>query len=170
MSLLTKIFKTLIISVLISGLLSCGFHLRGQMDIPMHAMPVYLYADDGYHDLRRDLLELFKQNEVSTTSTETSAATTIKLNRVKQANRVVSVDSLGRVREYLLTTVVSFTLTDQHSTSTKSIQVTRDVDYDANNILAFKKEEATLLKEMNKDIARLILLQLQAASNGSAQR
>ena len=163
MLLQTNTFRALIGIMLTSVLMSCGFHLRGHTDIPMQAMPVFLYTDDGYHDLRRNLQALLKQNDVSITANKSVAATTIKVNKMNLSKRVVSVDSLGRAREYLLTTVVDFTIAHQGVGAIKSIQVSRDVDYDANNILAYDKEEATTIKDMNADIARLIMLQLQAS-------
>ena len=144
--------------------MSCGFHLRGSIQLDQHALPIYLFNDDGFHDIRRKLVRLFKQSNILTTSNETSAASIIKIKKVSQNNQVLSVDSLGRTREYKLISIVDFTLTMGDESDSKNIRVTRDVGFDPANILSYKKEAKILFDEMLSEQARLMMLQLQAKS------
>lgn len=149
----------LILSIL--SLVSCGFHLRGKIQLSEQALPVYI-VDSNHHELKRKLSQLLQQSNIKTTKTEEQAASIIKISDILKSNRAVSVDTLGRPSEYLLTTTIRFELVVDKKRFNKSIQVSRDVAFDANNILAFKKEEKTLYDEMLSDGARLIMLQLQS--------
>lgn len=140
MSLQTKLVAQSFIGILLLALVSCGFHLRGSIQLPQQALPVYLFEDDGFHDLRRKLVKLFKQSSVKTTGDESSASSVIQINKVSQNNRVISVDSQGRTREYRLISVIDFTLLIDGKSFKKSSRVTRDVAFDPANILSYKKK------------------------------
>ena len=149
----------LILSIL--SLVSCGFHLRGKIQLSEQALPVYI-VDSTHHDLTRKLSQLLQQSNIKTTTVEEQAASVITISDISTNNRAISVDTLGRPSEYLLTTIIRFELNVNKERFNKSIRVSRDVAFDANNILSFKKEEKTLYDEMLSDGARLIVLQLQS--------
>ena len=152
----------LITVLLTTGLLSCGFQLRGNTQIPEHALPVYLFKDDAFHDLRRKVTGHFKRSGVSITDNETAASTILTISSIKRSNSVISVDSLGRTGEVKLGTTVDFAMTISGILYQKKISVFKDVAFNPENILSHKKEEIILYDEMYSEIARLMLLQLQA--------
>lgn len=157
-----KYLGILITVLLTTGLLSCGYQLRGNAQIPEHALPVYLFKDDAFHDLRRKLTAHIKRSGVSLTDNETVASTVLTISSIKKSNSVISVDSLGRTREVRLGATVDFAMTINGILYQKKISVFKDVAFNPENILSHKKEETILYDEMYSDIARLILLQLQA--------
>lgn len=160
----------LMIGLLFLGLLSCGYHLRGQSKIHEQALPVYLFADDVFHDLRRALAGQLKRSEVATTKNKTLASTVITILSVKKSNSVISVDTLGRTSEVELRTTVNFSFTINQILFKKKIHVFKDVAFNPENILAYKKEEKILYDEMFVEVSRLILLQLQAKANSISRR
>ena len=162
-----KYLGILITVLLTTGLLSCGYQLRGNAQIPEHALPVYLFKDDAFHDLRRKLTGHFKRSGVSLTDNETVASSVITISSINKSNSVISVDSLGRTGEVKLGTTVDFAMTINGILYQKKISVFKDVAFNPENILSHKKEETILYDEMYAEIARLILLQLQAKAKRS---
>ena len=157
-----KYLGILITVLLTSVLLSCGYQLRGNTQIPEHALPVYLFKDDAFHDLRHKLTDYFKRSGVTLTDNETAASTVITISSIKKSNSVISVDSLGRTGEVKLGTTVEFAMIINEILYQKKISVFKDVAFNPENILSHKKEETILYDEMYSELARLMLLQLQA--------
>ena len=150
------------IFVLTISLLSCGFHLRGQTSIPENALPVYVFEDDTFHDVRRELKHQLRQSDVTTTSNIANASTVITILSMEKLNSVISVDSLGRTSEVRLGVAVNVAITINKILYQKKIRVFKDIAFNPENILSYKKEEKILYDEMYVEVSRLILLQLQA--------
>lgn len=154
----------LLISLLAVGLLSCGFHLRGNAQVPEQALPVYIFKDDTFHDLRRVLTRQLKRGGIRSTDNNADASTVISIISLNKTNSVISVDSLGRTSEVKLGTTVDVAITVDGLLHKKKIHVSKDVAFNPENILSYKKEETILYDEMYSEVSRLILLQLQAIS------
>ena len=144
------------------GLSSCGYHLRGATLIPENALPIYIFKDDAFHDLRQKLSSRLKRSDIEITKNTTDASTVIKIVSIKKSNNVISVDSLGRTSEIKLGVTVDVSITIKDISYQKKISVFKDVAFNPENILSYKKEEKILYDEMFSEVARLILLQVQA--------
>ena len=142
--------------------MSCGYHLRGYTQIPEQALPVYVSEDGSFHDLRRELKNQLKRNEIATTKNKTNASTIVTILSKDKLNSVISVDSLGRTSEVKLGLAVGVAITINNILYQKKIRVFKDVAFNPENILSYKKEEKILYDEMYSEVSRLILLQLQA--------
>ncbi len=92
----------------------------------------------------------------------------------QKSRTVLSVDSNGRAREYLLNYTVLFTVTIKSTTALKaknieqSISISRSLLFDPDAVLAVTNESEILYKDMQRDAAQLILLKMQAHSKNSA--
>lgn len=142
---------------------SCGFHLRGEVTLANEFSPLFLDAKTSAPVLLRELKALLKTSRVEFAATNDEAASIIIIKAVKKSRRVLSVDSLGRAREYELNYEVHYLVSGKAIESTeKALKLTRELLFDPDTVLAAGYEEQTLYDDMAQDSARLILMQLQA--------
>lgn len=156
---------------------ACGFQLRGGLDLSSDMSPIYLQQNSTF-ELGREVQSLLIANKILITENEKQAKAQLILLKEAKSRRVLSVDSNGRVREYLLNYKVNFSIkinrskdisevnqeAQQDSISHDSISVARGLLFDPDAVIAVVNESEILYKEMRRDAARLILLKLQAKS------
>lgn len=157
-------FKILVLLLLCMSLLTaCGFHLRGKVDLPEQLSPLYVKAENLNSDLLRELDRLFRTNNVSRAESEARASAVLEIIQVIKSQRVLSVDTRGRVREYELSLRIQYSLRGKDVSSLdKTIHLGRDLLFDPDSVLAIGYEQEVLYEDMNRDAARLILQQLAA--------
>lgn len=148
---------------------SCGFHLRGAFDLPVELQSVFISAKSSTI-LVEDLKTILDTNGATVSSDATLATASINIEKEKNSQRVLSVDSNGKAREYELQYHVVFSVSvvkdGQHSQlliENKKLELVRDFVYDATAVLGQGRERSVLIRDMQRDAARLIMLQIQAA-------
>lgn len=157
----------LTIILLLSAVLSaCGFRLSGGADLPEILSKTYVTGlsenDEFLINLRRQL----EANDVELVEQEQATAV-LQIFRRRQGNRVLSVTSEGKVREYEIYFNVSFDVKDtnkQPLLETQSVELTRDFVFDENDVLGKASEQALLFEDMQKDAIRQIIYRLQTIS------
>ena len=164
-------FKKNMLWLLILFMLSaCGFHLRGDFQLPAEFSSVYLSAKNSNSELLLDLKRILKTNGSLVTDDATKARATIHIENEISTQRVVSVDSQGRASEYelKLEIVFSVSVVDENertsfSIKSKKLELIRDYVYDNEAVLGKSREKTVLIRDMQRDASRLIMLQIQAA-------
>lgn len=148
---------------------ACGFHLRGDFQLPEELSRVFLSAKSSTV-LVEDLKLILKTNGSVIVSDATEASSSIKIEKEQNTQRVISVDSSGRAREYELTYEVVFTVKttsgDEQNKiriENKKLKLVRDYVYDSEAVLGKSREKNILIRDMQRDASRLIMLQIQAA-------
>jgi LPS-assembly lipoprotein len=161
------------LALLVSLIQACGFQLRGALDLSQDMSPIYLQQNSLF-DLGREIKLLLNANKLQIAENETQAKTQIALLSEGRSRRVLSVDSNGRVREYLLNYTVNFSIKIKQTTGINqqgrqdTITVRRSLVFDPEAVIAVVNESEILYKDMQRDVARLILLKLQASSRQNA--
>jgi LPS-assembly lipoprotein len=144
---------------------SCGFQLRGSMDLSGNISPLYIEQGSAF-ELAREIKGLVVKNKVAITDVAAKAKAQLTLVNESRSRRVLSVDSNGRAREYMLTYTVNITIKIQHAKVMQdSVSLSRSLLFDPDTVLAATNEAEILYRDMRKDAARLVLLKLQARSN-----
>ncbi|WP_157669507.1 LPS assembly lipoprotein LptE [Chitinibacter sp. GC72] len=157
--------RTLLAALLSLSLMACGFHLRGQG--PNSTLPfasAKLIGNGGaFQDLSRQL-GLMKINLNSPTP-----EITIQILSEGMDKQVLSVNSSGQVAEYRLyyrlhfsASKVGETLIDDHA-----ISLQRNISWDENSVLSKEAEEASLIREMQRDAAGQIIRRINAAAKNA---
>jgi LPS-assembly lipoprotein len=170
-----KLFIALLVVVLMSLLASCGYHLRGAYQLPPQMATTVIRSDNMNGELVRSLrrgLETGGTNVVSEVnpadshSVKQSKVTVLRLFKENQSKRVLSVDVNGRVREFELYYKISIELTgaDGFFMPEQTLELSRDFLFDPEDVLGKSDEEADLLRDMQRDMVRLIMLRLQAVA------
>jgi LPS-assembly lipoprotein len=162
--------KLIVVFVLSNILLACGFHLRGAFQSPDEMSLVYLSANNRHSELLQDLQRTLKANGSVIVDDAIKAKARLKIKSEKQTQRVISVDTHGRASEYELKFEVVYslsTVTESELTAVRikdrRVTLIRDYLYDSSAVLGTSREKGVLIRDMQRDAARLIMLQIQAA-------
>ncbi len=161
------------LALLISLIQACGFQLRGALDLSQDISPIYLQQNNLF-ELGREIQSLLNANKLQIAENENQAKAQLALLSEIRSRRVLSVDSNGRVREYLLNYTVNFSIKIKQTTGINqqdrqdTISVRRSLVFDPEAVIAVVNESEILYKDMQRDVARLILLKLQASSRQNA--
>lgn len=174
-----NMYRKLILLLLLCMPLSCGFHLRGSIDLPPGVTPLYvdLYSVDN--DLSRELRLLLSQtanNKLANTKEE--AVAELKIISAKSQRRVIAVDNRGRVRQYELDYRVKYSVVGKTTSATgvesayektRDVRLKRDLSFDPDSVLAIDHEQEKLYEDMRKDAALRILQQLKSMGQQSTK-
>jgi len=160
--------------VFIVLLTSCGFHLRGAYQLPAFMKTTYVQADNQSGELVRSLKRRLKANGIRIVDDVHEAAAVFEIQTEILNKRVLSVDSKGRAREYELNYSINFSLLDlarENETTLlqQSLKLEREFLFDTEDVLGKSREEATLVKDMQQDMVRLIMLRLQAYNESTSR-
>ena len=152
---------------------ACGFQLRGALDISDDVSPVLL-EDNSIFELAREIKVLLTTNKIKIVEDKVpsvKANSQLTLLNESKSRRVLSVDGNGRAKEYLLSYTVNFTISIKQSKPVdETITVKRSLLFDPDAVLAVVNESEILYKDMRRDVARLVLLKLQAHSKNQVKQ
>jgi len=150
-------------AVVLALLAGCGFQLRGQAQLPFETLFI-----PGNTPLAVEL----KRNVRAASTTRLvgspgEAQAVFGLTQEQRDKIILSFNTAGRVSEYQLRYRVGFRVTDskggQVYLPTSEIQLTRDVSYSDEQVLAKEAEEQQLYRDMQRDMVQLILRRLVTA-------
>ncbi|MDB5932802.1 MAG: hypothetical protein JWQ01_146 [Massilia sp.] len=148
------------------ALSACGFQLRGssgQYQMPFHS--VYLgFADTSPLgiELRRNLRG---GDGVVVVTDPAQAEAKLDVLSETRAKTILSLNSQGRVREYLLTYTLVFRVRDAKDAEllgATEISLKRSIAFNESQVLAKESEEALLYRDMQSDLVQQILRRLAA--------
>ena len=153
------------------ALAACGYHLRGAYELPGQLSPLYLDKETMSLRLYNELRATLKASGAEVTEDEATAASVLTINREQQARDVISVDSLGRAREYRLIYRLEFSLqsSGENIIEKSSIQLTRNLLFDPEAVLGVAEETQIIYLDMIRDSTDQILLRLQALQFQAAE-
>ena len=153
--------------VIVSMLSACGFHLRGDYQLPPQMTNTYIKTANKNSELFRALKRMLKASDIHIVESPQQAQAILTLDDEKQSKRVLSVDEKGRAREYEINYQVRFGVTTDMNDfliPQQTIQMQGDFLFDTEDVLGKGREEATLIKDMQHDVVRLIMLRIQSAT------
>jgi LPS-assembly lipoprotein len=152
--------------VLAASLSACGFQLRGSngsYNMPFHSM--YLTFSDNSAlgtELKRNLRATDQVRVVDKADEAEAQFVVLAESRNKS---ILSLNSLGRVREYLLSYTLQFTVRDAKGNvllAPTEITLRRNMAFDETQVLAKEAEEALLYRDMQADLVQQILRRMAA--------
>jgi LPS-assembly lipoprotein len=168
-----RALRTLVSVVLAAAVLAgCGFQLRGtngQYNLPFQS--IWLSFPDTSPlgtELKRNL------RAAETVRIEQDASRAQALFDVLSESRgksILSLNSLGRVREYTLSYTLVFRVRDANNRellAPTEITLRRNIAFDESQVLAKESEEALLYRDMQADLVQQILRRLAAIKPAAA--
>ena len=152
--------------VLISVLLlsACGFHLRGQANLPFNT--VYLTAPDTNSLFVNELRQNLQANGLKVVDNAEQAELIMDIVSEIPDKQILTLGGSGRVSEYQLRFRVSLRAHDnkqQDWIAATELMQFRNYTYDDTKILAKESEENLLYQSMRKDMAQQIMRRLSHA-------
>ncbi|MES2316426.1 MAG: LPS assembly lipoprotein LptE [Pseudomonadota bacterium] len=163
---MTTFRKFVLALALLAGLSACGFQLRGSgsaYNMPFKS--IYLAFPETSSlgtELRRNLRGSDKVEVVSDASKAEAQFEVLSENRSKA---ILSLNSQGRVREYMLTYTLVFRVRDAKGAEVlgaTEISLKRPLTFNESQVLAKESEEALLYRDMQTDLVQQILRRLAA--------
>ena len=145
---------------------ACGFQLRGsngQFSMPFHS--IYLAFPDTSAlgiELKRNLRG---GDGVTVVSEAGKAEAQLDVISEARGKTILSLNSQGRVREYLLTYTLVFRVRDGKGAdllAPTEIALKRSISFNENQTLAKESEEVLLYRDMQTDLVQQILRRLAA--------
>lgn len=144
-------------------LAGCGFRLRGTAELPFQS----LYVPGANAGIGLDLKRNIEAGTgAKVVDTPAAAEAVLVFTQEAREKEILSLTSTGRVREFQLRYRVGFRVHDGKGVDyvpTSVIQLTRDVTYNDEQILAKEQEELLLYRDMQTDMVQQILRRLAAA-------
>jgi len=148
-------------------LVACGWHLRGTEGVilppSLSVLRVQMSGGEGMYDTLFIALREALQVQGGAKIVDGPNLPTLHLYNPAVTNRVLSVDSTSKVREYMMRYEVSFRVTDAYGgelAPAQTLILQRPVAFDRLSVLAKEREEAELVTELKRDAAQQILQRL----------
>ncbi|NOZ10778.1 MAG: hypothetical protein GXP09_07065 [Gammaproteobacteria bacterium] len=144
---------------------SCGFHLRGKVQLSNKVAPVYVKSSDA--SLANTLEEQLRNSGNNPAESSGGAVTVVRITAVNYRRTIRTVDTRGYVTGYILNLEVNFEVVDKSGKkllADQRIQKQRDYNFDSTQVLAKESEETYLRENMEVDVALQIIRQLAAIS------
>ena len=148
---------------------ACGFHLRGDgghYTLPFPSMYVGLpEASPLAIDLKRNIRANGGTTVVSAAKDADGVIEVLSNPEKTRSKSILSLNSNGRVRQYLLSYNIVFRVLDKQGKEllgSTQILLTRPIDFNETQLLAKEQEEALLYKDMQTDLVQQMMRRIAA--------
>jgi len=158
--------RVLTLLLMLTALLSsgCGYHLRGEANLPPEMQKTQLIINDEYSTLARRLRVMLERSGVEFVAAEQATAVLeIPQNRI--VTEVLTIADNARVREYRVTATLRFRLTDtrgQELIGWQTLRQSREISFDEQRILASSREQEYLREDLAETMAQLLVARLES--------
>lgn len=166
----TLMGRGVVTGLLLLVLTACGFHLRGQLDLPPALASTYIESNGADSNLIKRLRSSLLGNGVVVTAHRSEATAILRILRDSYDRRVLSVGGGRKIREYEIHYAVQFELVELGGdplVAPQTVELFRDYTYDEDDILGKQGEEASIRKDMIREAGDRILRIIQAALSQS---
>jgi LPS-assembly lipoprotein len=158
--------RALSLLLVLTALLSsgCGYHLRGEANLPPEMQKTRLIIDDEYSTLARRLRVMLERNGVEFVAADQATAV-LEIPQNQIVTEVLTIADNARVREYRVTATVKFRLTDtrgQELIGWQTLRQSREISFDEQRILASSREQEYLREDLAETMAQLLVARLES--------
>jgi len=161
----------LIATTPISGLIACGYRMRGMVDLPFKVIAI---TGNPSPPLRNDLqAAILTGTDVKVAINPKDADLILDISNEINGREILAYTSNGQVSAYRLTIRVTFRAYDLAGADIipdSEIYITRDMDFSNSTVLATDVQQAQFLILMRKDLAVQILRRVSAAAKNPQAR
>ncbi len=165
-----RAYMRILIALLLGLVLTaCGFHLRGSAEGGALSFTQVQVVGEGVAAKNlRDYLANYKGVELVK---QGPAETVIRVVSEQYSKDVFSVNNSGRVAEYRLNYRLNFAATHKGEPVLEegSVTASRTLSWNENSVLSKESEEATLVRDMQRDVVQLVLRRVSAMVNKAKQ-
>ncbi len=158
--------KFLISLVLLAFVSGCGFHLRGS-DLEQGSVGVIFVDASRDNTVLDELKKVLSDRSFSVVENRDEAQIILRVSNEKQTQRIVSVQSTGKVSEFELNHSVDMqvgqsdgfapAVIDPEKTANR-VEVIREYTYDQAGVLGKEAEASIIRSEMSRELVLQIVL------------
>lgn len=152
----------LLVSILL--LVSCGFHLRGNTQVPTELKTVVLMPDEPYTPQQRAIRTLFRANDIhlyEATDVGNGASSYYQIELLDAAVTrdviIIGTDAQAKQEQIIIAQRYRIVPPHEQPMPAQIISVQRILNVDQNRVLGQDQEEIVLMEEMRDDIAQQLL-------------
>jgi len=161
----------LMITAPLSGLIACGYRMRGIVDLPFKVIAI---TGNPSPPLRADLqAAILTGTNVKVAINPKDADLILNINNEINGREILAYSSNGQISAYRLTMRVIFRAYDIAGgdiVPESEIYMTRDLDFSNTTVLATDVQQQQFLTLMRKDLAVQILRRLSTAAKNPQAR
>lgn len=156
--------RAIIAFCVISLTSACGFHLRGSLPLSETLMLVAVTSNDA--EAAKAMAKVLESSGATVVGDESSARSVLDMYDVKFRRKVRTIDTRGKVTGYTLVYRVNYRVIGEEGDQLKrsGLSITRDYNFDPNQVLQAEAEEESLKEDMLEELARRILWQLSTVA------
>lgn len=146
-------------------LIGCGFHLRGQANLPPQLHHIAIASNTPYSLLASQLRQTLQNMHIAINENPNTAPLTIKLLTDDFNQAATGTGATNQLTNYTLTYTVTYQLLEQHGealTEPRQIVVNRSFTANNNQMLGSSNEQVLLQQDMRRDAILQILNQLNS--------
>ena len=166
-----RTFIGLIVTAPLSGLLACGYRVRGMVAVPFKAIAI---TGNPSPPLRADLqAAILTGTDVNVAINPKDADLILEVGNEINGREILAYNSNGQISAYRLTIRVNFRAYDiagGEIVPESEIYMTRDMDFSNTTVLATDVQQQQFLTLMRKDLALQILRRISAAAKNPQAR
>jgi LPS-assembly lipoprotein len=157
--------KSIALMLLVAMLNSaCGYHLRGEANLPPEMARTQMVIDDDYSTLARRVRVMLERSGVEFVAAQQASAI-LEIPRNEVVTEVLTIADNARVREYRITHTVVFRLTDpagRELIGWQTLRQAREISFDEQTILASSREQEYLRDDLAETLAQLMVARLES--------
>jgi len=153
------------VALLALGLSSCGFHLRGEVEIPPDLNPLFIQAPAG-SPVAQALVDRLRGTQVRLAASAKEAKLVVRIQSERRSSRVVAVDRSGKVLSYELHFQVTFNALGadgKERLARQEVDLVRGFDNPDTEVLGKQLESELIYQDLIEDAADRVLIRLRAA-------
>ena len=155
----------------VSGLVACGFRLRGMVDLPFKAIAI---TGNPSPPLRGDLqTAILTGTDTKVAINPNDADLILEITNDVSGREILAYNANGQISAYRLNIRVGFRVFDKSGTEIvpeAEIYITRDMDFSVSTVLASDAQMQQFLSLMRRDLAVQILRRIAASARAPKAR
>lgn len=159
-----RFLKIVTKSILLLALGGCGYHLRGQVDLPERAQVVYLEGVDRSQPFAQHLTELLGFAGARVTTERNQAGSVLHVLYARHERRQISLSRAGKANAFDLFYRMNYEILTPKGEvllPRQELEIVRQYFVDFRFALGQGEQESQLRAEMEQEAAQTLLLRLR---------
>jgi LPS-assembly lipoprotein len=164
---IVKATSRLLLMLGVCALLSaCGFHLRGEAKLAADMQRVYVFSSDPYNGpLKRNVQAALKRSGATIEEKPGAGIAEVRMSNVNVATVVQSIGANARVNEFVMVYHVDLEVVDTAGKvvlTKQPLEQQRSFTFDQTQAIGTGSEQATIQREMERDMAQTVLRKIDS--------
>ncbi|MDN3638863.1 LPS assembly lipoprotein LptE [Simiduia curdlanivorans] len=150
---------------------SCGWHLRGALDLPADLNSIYVTG--ASQSLRSAIDKQLSANNIALAANASDAQYILAISNEDTKQRTAALGSDALAAEYEYTSSANFELRRTDGTvlgAADNVQVVRSVNFDATQVLGAANESQLVKDEMTRELASQLIRRMSFLAKQNAQQ